>query len=891
MMNDIKLMTGIIAAMSLSSVAALAQERPDIILIMTDQQRADALGCAGNGSIITPHLDSLAADGYLFTNAYTSAPSSTPARAGLLTGMTPWHHGMLGYGNVAEYYRYEMPQMLRDCGYFTLGIGKMHWAPQNALHGFHYTILDESGRIESPYFRSDYRKWFASHAGGQDPDKTGLGWNDHGASEYKLDENLHPTVWTGNEAVAAIESYSGEEPIFLKVSFARPHSPYDPPRRVLDMYDGIEIPAPAKGEWSKDIGKNITDPDAVPDAAFAQFGDSYSVNTRKHYYAAVTFIDEQVGRIVDALKAAGRYDNALIVFVSDHGDMMGDHNHWRKTYAYEGSSAIPFIVKLPQDCVAVKEKGSCIEQPVELRDVLPTFLTAAGAVVPGDMDGRPVQYLLCNEDVQWRRWIEMEHAECYSPDNYWCALSDGKTKYIWFFRSGKEQLFDLEKDPQETTDLAGNRKYARLLKEAREAMVDYLSERGEEWVKDGKLVVREKSLLYSPEYLWTKPVAKGFAGFKASKVDIKIDTTAAGYMISGPSALSVPGHFVWGASVAKADDGKYYMIYSAPETGKYPFNNAWVQGSKMGLAVSDRADRDFCHLGFFMNADGFAPDSSSWDAQSVSNPTICRFDGKYYLYYAGTVDPGNSKVRSATDTLNRRDRLQQNQKIGVISFDTFPDLLEGKFTHSDVPLLSPRTRVKKDNVVDPSPEGTEAKPDNLIVVNPSVVYRPSDGKYLLYFKGNIYDPHWRGIHGVAISDSPVGPFVVQDYPVFVLNEKNVKASAEDPYVWYCKADNMFYAVFKDFTGHYTKSGPCLAIMESKDGISWRLPVNSLFMRKELKLMNGRILKVDRLERPQLLVDENGIPQVLYAACSIDNINPRTDGGSVNIQIKINSKRK
>ena len=110
-MNKIKLMTGLLAA---SAISVGAQEKPDIILIMTDQQRGDALGCAGNGSIITPHLDLLAADGYLFTNAYSSAPSSTPARAGLLTGLTPWHHGMLGYGNVAEHYRYEMPQMLRD---------------------------------------------------------------------------------------------------------------------------------------------------------------------------------------------------------------------------------------------------------------------------------------------------------------------------------------------------------------------------------------------------------------------------------------------------------------------------------------------------------------------------------------------------------------------------------------------------------------------------------------------------------------------------------------------------------------------------------------------------------------------------------------------------------
>ena len=124
---------------------------------MTDQQRWDAMGCTSGGRVITPALDSLAAEGTLFTHAYTSCPSSTPARAGLLTGLSPWHHGMLGYGEVAPRYRYEMPRMLREAGYYTFGIGKMHWHPQRERHGFHATLLDESGRVEDVGFVSDYR--------------------------------------------------------------------------------------------------------------------------------------------------------------------------------------------------------------------------------------------------------------------------------------------------------------------------------------------------------------------------------------------------------------------------------------------------------------------------------------------------------------------------------------------------------------------------------------------------------------------------------------------------------------------------------------------------------------------------------------------------------------
>ena len=157
------------------------KKKPHVIFIMTDQHRGDALGCMGNKAVISPNIDKLAAEGTLFVNGYSSAPSSTPGRAGLLTGLSPWHHGMLGYGRMAEQYKYEMPQMLRNLGYFTFGIGKMHWFPQKALHGFHATLIDESGRIESKDFISDYREWFQLNAPGQNPDLTGIGWNDHGA--------------------------------------------------------------------------------------------------------------------------------------------------------------------------------------------------------------------------------------------------------------------------------------------------------------------------------------------------------------------------------------------------------------------------------------------------------------------------------------------------------------------------------------------------------------------------------------------------------------------------------------------------------------------------------------------------------------------------------------
>lgn len=214
-------------------------------------------------------------------------------------------------------------------------------------------------------------------------------------------------------------------------------------------------------------------------------------------------------------------------------------------------------------------------------------------------------------------------------------------------------------------------------------------------------------------------------------------------------------------------------------------------------------------------------------------------------------------------------------------------MVSKNFKRLKTPILSPRTRVKPDNIVDPSPEGTLPKPDNIIVVNPSVVQRPSDGKFLIYFKGNFYNPHWRGVHGVAISDTPTGPFVTTDNFVFDFMDNEGKiASAEDPYVWYYSQHKKFYSVVKDFSGLITEGKPGLALLESKDGIKWTKPANPFFMKKEVILNSNDVINVTHLERPQLLFDKNGDPIVLYAACSLINIGPRQDGKSFNVHIPL-----
>ena len=474
-------------------------KKPHILYLMSDQHRSDCMGNSGNPLIQTSNLDRIAAEGVRFTRAYTSTPSCTPARSAILTGLSPWHHGMLGYGRVAKGYPLELPRAVRDAGYYTFGIGKMHWFPQKSLHGFHEILVDESGRAETPGFVSDYRRWFRIVAPELDPDATGIGWNDYRAGAYALPEELHPTRWTADRAVEYIEGYDRSEPFMLKVSFARPHSPYDPPQRFLDMYDEQAMPAPAVGKWA---------------AKYEPWAEGYGNNlwhgklpletvrrTRRGYYGSVSFIDEQIGRILAALEARGMLKDTLIIYSADHGDMQGDHNMWRKTYAYEGSARIPMLLRWPRWMGMEDVRGTSRDEPVELRDILPTFLDAAGAEIPGGLDGRSLLELVRGNNSEWREVLDLEHWMCYSKENNWNGLTDGRYKYIFCAYDGSEQLFDLHNDPDELEDLASQPAYRSLVDEWRSRLAGHLAERGEAYVKGGRPKVRgESDSRYSPNY-------------------------------------------------------------------------------------------------------------------------------------------------------------------------------------------------------------------------------------------------------------------------------------------------------------------------------------------------------------------------------------------------------
>jgi arylsulfatase A-like enzyme len=236
-----------------------------------------------------------------------------------------------------------------------------------------------------------------------------------------------------------------------------------------------------------------------PDAWHGDLGAGQVRRSRQGYYGSVTFVDEQIGRILESLTRRGLMEQTLIVFFSDHGDMLGDHNLWRKSYAYAGSARVPFLVRWPAGMLDAR-RGGTMDQMVELRDVLPTFLDAASAEPARPLDGRSLLPLIAGKRPEWRPFLDLEHGVCYSPDNHWNALADHRQKYIFHARDGREQLFDLSRDPDELHDLAGEASAQALLREWRQRMIAHLAPRGEHWVRGGKLAMREDDPPYSPNY-------------------------------------------------------------------------------------------------------------------------------------------------------------------------------------------------------------------------------------------------------------------------------------------------------------------------------------------------------------------------------------------------------
>ncbi|MBN8216949.1 MAG: sulfatase-like hydrolase/transferase [Spirochaetes bacterium] len=454
-------------------------EKPNFILIISDQHRGDCLGIEGHPVLLTPTLDHLAASGGSFAHAYSTCPVCIPARRSLLSGQFPSTHGMVGMeDNIPWYPPATLPGELRKAGYQTVLVGRdMHQSPRRKRFGFDQMV--HTGDVHP----DDVTGPLPGH--GENPSWShGLDANGWTARPWHLADDLHPSYRTVDAALHFLSRRDPECPFFLVVSFAAPHPPLYPPAFYFDRYLRTGVPKPLLGTWETAPAHGGLG--AAPDSHAVNLQGEALLSCRAGYYGLINHIDDQIHRL---LNPHGELDdktrsNTVILYTSDHGEMLGDHHLFRKSAPYEGASRIPLILQAPPSFGF--PRGARLETPACLEDVMPTILALAGVPCPESVDGRNlVPDLSGSLPESSPRILHLEMAR--EPGQSWHALTNGQRKYIWRPSDGREQFFDLASDPGELTDLSGKAEYQEPLRRFREHLIGELGQRCEGFVVEGRL--------------------------------------------------------------------------------------------------------------------------------------------------------------------------------------------------------------------------------------------------------------------------------------------------------------------------------------------------------------------------------------------------------------------
>jgi arylsulfatase len=436
--------------------------KPNLLLITTDQQRFDAMGINGNPHLQTPVLDHLAATGVNFQRAYVTCPSCIAARRTILTGQAPATHGMVGYQDGVEFFpKFTLPGLLRDAGYQTQLIGKLHQHPQRKRYGFDHMVMSTapSDRPDSAWMKdNDYIDWLKQVGVRTSTGEHGLGGNGRLARPWHMEEQYHQTNYLTREAIEFMtRRRDPSQPFFLHLSYWAPHPPLIPPQVYYDRYVNNRDLRPKIGSWAPQ-GDHV--PHGIAhDSATGPFRPDVIQNAMAGYYGLINHIDDQIQRLIEAYFVYGgprSKDPLWIVFTSDHGEMLGDHHLFRKSLGYEGSAHIPFFISGRN----VDVPKSTSQALVCLEDILPTFLDFAGAPIPDGVDGKSLKPLLSGERQTVRDEIHGEHS---GIDNHF--LIHGRHKYMWFAKTNEEQLFDLQTDPHELNDISENKEILSAMRQ------------------------------------------------------------------------------------------------------------------------------------------------------------------------------------------------------------------------------------------------------------------------------------------------------------------------------------------------------------------------------------------------------------------------------------------
>ena len=440
-------------------------KKPNILFLFTDMQRADTIHALGNPIIKTPNLDRLVNEGTAFTNCYSPSPVCIPARCCLQYGLYPQKTGLYVNGKMMDDNGLSYPEILGKNGYKTHAIGKCHFTPESlAMRGFQSRLIQEEG-IEAE--NDDYCK-FLKENGFSDVEPHGFRSEMYYIPQVStLPAEVHPTQWIGDRSIDFIEENSSDEkPWMMFSSFIHPHPPLAPPKPWHKLYRAPEMPYP-----------NVPDHPELLQTYINRYQNRYKyrdqgidknlVRTIKaFYYATISFVDYQIGRVIDSLEKTGQLDNTIIIFSSDHGEYLGDYNCFGKRNMHDASSKVPLIVRFPK---RFAENEIC-NIPVSLIDIMPTILSAAK--INNDeieLDGEDLSRIAKGETSR-----EFVFSQFGSKQKGIYMIVSKDSKYFYSAADDKEFFFDKITDPRETHNYAGNPCYKEKQAKFKNNLLNYL---------------------------------------------------------------------------------------------------------------------------------------------------------------------------------------------------------------------------------------------------------------------------------------------------------------------------------------------------------------------------------------------------------------------------------
>ncbi|MBI2940374.1 MAG: sulfatase-like hydrolase/transferase [Chloroflexi bacterium] len=458
----------------------MTPRRPNVLLIFTDQQRFDTLGAINNPVIRTPSLDRLARSGVVFTSAYTPSPVCVPARCSLTYGQYPYRTGC--YDNrdpMPEDGRRSLVDALTEAGYRTHGIGKCHFTPDShARRGFQTRERQEE-LVATPD-NDDYLRFLHARGFPHVCDPHGI----RGEMYYipqpaQMPAELHPTQWIGDRSLAFIEERADEaQPWFLFASFVHPHPPFAPPNPWHKLYRAPLMPLP---KVPPDCDALLTHINRRQNRyKYRDQGlDQNLLRTLKaYYYACISFVDYQVGRILDVLEKTGQIDHTLILFTADHGEHLGDYNCFGKRSMHDSCARVPLIARMPGRF----EGGRVCDRPASLVDVAPTVLTACGGEMPSPrLDGVDLADVASGAAGRAAVFSQFQR----EGQAIYTAVT-ARWKYAYSAADDREFLFDRVEDPQETRNRAGLLFCRDALAGMRQMLITELRAAGETAGLDGE---------------------------------------------------------------------------------------------------------------------------------------------------------------------------------------------------------------------------------------------------------------------------------------------------------------------------------------------------------------------------------------------------------------------